>query len=66
MTKAELLELLKDYPDDTCVEVVRMGEHFDIECVTPYNDHGVPIAELGIFEKKTIPESVRRGVNYEH
>lgn len=51
MTKAELLELLKDYPDDTCVEVVRMGEHFDIECVTPYNDHGVPIAELGILRK---------------
>lgn len=66
MTKTELLEILKDYPDDTCIEVVCMGEHFDVECVVPYNDHGVQIAEFGIFEKKTIPESVSRGVNNEH
>lgn len=62
MTKAELLEILKDYPDDACIEVVRLGEHFDIECVASYDDHGIQIAELGIFENKTIPESVSRGV----
>ena len=60
MTKSELIELLKDYPDDACIEVVKLGTHFDIQCVVRYNDFGTIIAELGIFEQKTIPESVLR------
>ncbi|AQW88952.1 hypothetical protein pEaSNUABM50_00431 [Erwinia phage pEa_SNUABM_50] len=60
MTKAELLEILKDYSDDSCIEVVHGGAHFDITCVVPYNDNGTIIAELGIFDQKTIPESAKR------
>lgn len=56
MTKSELLELLKELPDDTCIEAVQYGVHFDIGCVNRYNDNGTIIAELGIFEPKTKPE----------
>jgi hypothetical protein len=65
MTKAELLELLKDYPDDACIEVVHGagGNHYDIGNVVHYNDHGIKIFELSICEPKTIPESVIRGVH---
>lgn len=66
MTKSELLSLLKDYPDDACIEVVRYGTHFDVQCVVHYDDYGVQIAELGIFEEKQIPESkLRKGSGYE-
>lgn len=60
MTKAELISHLANYPDDACIEVVRYGEHFDIHCIESYDDNGVPIAELGIFKPKTVPESVKR------
>lgn len=60
MTKGELLELLQGYPDDAILEVVQCGEHYDINCVVPYNDHGIRILELGIYKPKTVPESVKR------
>lgn len=62
MTKAELLELLKDYPDDACIEVVNYGTHYDVKNVIHYDDFGVQIAELAITEIKTVPESIARGV----
>lgn len=60
MKKEELLGILKDYPDDACIEVVQGGMHFDIKCVVRYNDKGTVIAELSISDQKTIPESVKR------
>lgn len=57
MTKAELMELLESTPDDACVEVVKAGEHFDVNGVLQYNDNGVIIIELGIWEPKILPES---------
>lgn len=57
MTKAELIKLLENYSDDAVIEVVQFGAHYDVECVEYYNDCGIQIAELGIFDMKTIPES---------
>lgn len=64
MTKAELIEALKDYPDDACIEIVHGagGEHYDISTVVHYNDYGIQIAELAIGEPKTVPESIIRGI----
>ncbi|AZU98353.1 hypothetical protein SEPL_016 [Salmonella phage SE_PL] len=63
MTKAELIAQLEGYPDDAIMEVVQCGEHYDITCVVPYDDHGVPILELGIYKPKTVPESTKRTNN---
>lgn len=63
MTKGELLKQLQGYSDDVILEVVQCGEHYDITCVVPYNDHGIQILELGIYKPKTIPESVKRANN---
>ncbi|AMM43993.1 hypothetical protein FDG95_gp549 [Pectobacterium phage vB_PcaM_CBB] len=64
MTKAELIEALKDYPDDACIEIVHGsgGNHYDIGKVVHYNDYGIQIAELAISEPKTVPESIIRGI----
>lgn len=67
MTKAELIEALKDYPDDACIEVVNGagGNHYDIGKVVHYNDCGIQIAELAIGEPKSVPESIIRGIREE-
>jgi|AGFS01.1.fsa_nt_gi hypothetical protein len=57
MTKGELLAQLDGYPDDAVIEIVRYGDHYDLNCVVPYDDHGIPILELGISVLKTVPES---------
>lgn len=67
MTKAELFEQLKDYPDDACIEIVHGagGNHYDVKNVVYYNDYGIRIAELVITDEKTIPESIARGIREE-
>jgi len=62
MTKSELLELLKDYSDDACIEVVQSAVHYDVQSVQFYNDCGIEIAELSIHKPKEIPESKVRNV----